>query len=117
RALCQAILELDERNPVPAALRARAATKSAKLRSLIWCSLSLSRPRNSSYFSQTRYVLTTSTSQYSAISLILPSRKYRSTSLPSMPSGLPDSRDGGNDVNGPTAVIGTRSRNGRYGTL
>jgi hypothetical protein len=33
--------------------------KSAKLRSLAWCSASLNRPRNSSYLNQTRYVLTT----------------------------------------------------------
>jgi hypothetical protein len=69
--------------------------KSARLRSLAPCSLSLSRPRNSSYFNQTRYVLTTSVSQESAISLILPSRKYGSTSAP-----LPHDVERGCDVAG-----------------
>jgi hypothetical protein len=43
---------------------------------------SVNRPRNNSYLSQTRYVFTTSVSQYAATSAMRPSRTYFSTSAP-----------------------------------
>jgi hypothetical protein len=62
--------------------------KSARLRSLAWCSLSPRRPRNSSYLNHTRYVLTTSVSQYSAICLILPSKEVSLDLVPVHALGL-----------------------------